>query len=64
MDKECRRLEMKLVEHNYAVQRLNNDHTKGATEDVRLEVESKTLQTSLENLKTKCEEHRHNVEIA
>lgn len=64
LDKASRRLEMKLVEHNYALQRLNNDFTKVSGEDVRLEVETKTLQTTFENLKLKIEEHQQNVEAA
>lgn len=64
LDKASRRLEMKLVEHNYALQRLNNDFTKVSGEDVRLEVETKTLQTTFENLKLKIEERQQQVEEA
>lgn len=64
LDKATRRLEMKLVEHNYALQRLNNDLTKVTAEDVRLEVEIKTLHTTLDSLKCKIEDHRQNVESA
>jgi chromosome segregation protein len=64
MDKAGRRLEMKLVEHNYALQRLNNDFTKVSGDDVRLEVEIKTLQATFESLKLKIEEHQQKVEAA
>lgn len=64
LDKSTRRLEMKLVEHNYALQRLNTDFTKVSGDDVRLEVETKALQTTIESLKLKIEEHQQNVEAA
>lgn len=64
LDKTCRRLEMKLVEHQYALQRLNNDFSKVTSESLKLDVETKTLQTTLESLKQRMEEHQKDAEEA